>query len=80
MIAKNAQPIIDARLRGKKPADMVIVSLVGPVGMENPTVFADPAQQYDWRWCRGLDVCVYLDVVWGRLRQTQMPWSGRYVV
>lgn len=61
MIAKNAQAIIDARMKGQKPAHMVIISLVGPVGMDNPSVFADPAQEYDWRWCRGLDVCVYLD-------------------
>lgn len=61
MIAKNAQHILDARLQGKKPVDMVIISLVGPVGMDNPTVFADPGTAYDWRWCRGLDVCVYLD-------------------
>lgn len=61
MIATNAQAILDARMKGRKPADMVIISLVGPVGMDNPTVFADPDKSYDWRWCRDLDVCVYLD-------------------
>lgn len=60
MIAVNAQPILDARLKGMKPADMVIVSLVGPVILDNPTVFADPAKAYDWRWVRGLDVCMYM--------------------
>lgn len=61
MIAVNAEAILAARMKGLKPADMVIVSLVGPVGMDNPTVFAKPEVVYDWRWARGLDVCVYLD-------------------
>lgn len=56
----NAQMILDARLKGFKPADMVIVSLVGPVGAENPTVFAKIGVKYDWRWVRGLDLCMYL--------------------
>lgn len=61
MIAANADAIVAARLRGKKPADMVIVSLVGPVAMDNPTVFAKLGEAYDWRWVRDLDVCLYLD-------------------
>lgn len=55
----NAQMILDARLKGFKPADMVIVSLVGPVGADNPTVFAKLGTKYDWRWVRGLDLCLY---------------------
>lgn len=64
MIAKlavNAQEILSARMRGLKPADMVIISIVGPVGAENPTVFARPETPYDWRWVRGLDVCLYMN-------------------
>lgn len=60
-LATNAQPILAARMKGMKPADMVIVSLVGPVGVDNPTVFAKPGAAYDWRWVRDLDVCVYLN-------------------
>jgi len=60
MIADLAAPIIAARMKGKKPADMVIVSLVGPVVSDNPVVFAKADQAYDWRWVRGLDVCVYM--------------------
>lgn len=56
----NAQAILDARMKGFKPADMVVVSLVGAVGLDNPTVFAKPDVRYDWRWVRGLDVCLYL--------------------
>lgn len=61
MIAVNADAILAARMRGKKPADMVIVSLVGPVAMDNPTVFAKVNEVYDWRWVRDLDVCLYLN-------------------
>lgn len=61
MIATNAEPILAARMRGKKPADMVIVSLVGPVVTDNPIVFAKPEIVYDWRWVRDLDVCLFLD-------------------
>lgn len=60
MIAQNAQPILDARLKGLRPADMVVVSLLGPVVVDNPTVFAEVGKTYDWRWCKGLDVCIYL--------------------
>jgi hypothetical protein len=60
-LAINAPEILAARMKGLKPADMVIVSLVGPVGAENPTVFAKPEAVYDWRWVRDLDVCVYLN-------------------
>jgi hypothetical protein len=60
MIALNAQPIIDARMRGLKPDDLVLVSLVGHVHAENHTVRAIPGVAYDWRWVRGLDLCVYI--------------------
>lgn len=61
MIAKGAEPILAARMKGYKPADMVAISLVGPLGLENPTVFAKPEDKYDWRWVRDLDVCLYLN-------------------
>jgi hypothetical protein len=60
-LATNAEFIIAARMKGKAPADMVIVSMVGPIVTENPIVFANAAQKFDWRWVRGLDVCVYMD-------------------
>lgn len=56
----NAEAIVRARLKGFKPADMVIVSMVGPVETENPIVLAKSGVSYDWRWARGLDVCMYL--------------------
>jgi hypothetical protein len=60
MIALNAQPIIDARMRGFKPDDLVLVSLVGHVHAKNHTVRAIPGVTYDWRWVRGLELCVYV--------------------
>lgn len=56
----NAKPILDARLRGFKPAEMVIVSLVGHVESQNHIVRAVSAAPYDWRWVADLDVCLYV--------------------
>lgn len=66
LLPANAQAILDARMKGFKPADMVIVSMVGPVGSDNPTVFAKDGEKYDWRWVRGLTVCLYFadDLDW----------------
>jgi len=61
MIATNAEPILKARLKGMRPEHMVAISMVGPLGLDNPTVFAKPEVKYDWRWVRGLDVCLYLE-------------------
>lgn len=68
MIAPNAQEILDARLQGLKPAEMILVSLVGTLREVNHTVLASPHEVYDWRWVRGLDICVYIDakVEWRR--------------
>lgn len=61
MIAHNAKPIVDARLRGFKPSDLILVSLVGPIAAMNHVVQARPQLEYDWRWVHGLDVCVYVN-------------------
>lgn len=59
-LAAGAKQILDARLRGQRPADMVLVSLGEPIKTVNPVVLAECGQRYDWRWVRGLDVCVYM--------------------
>lgn len=59
-LPKNATPILQARMKGLRPADMVIVSLLGLVQAAQPIVLAEPGAAYDWRWVRGLDVCVYV--------------------
>jgi hypothetical protein len=60
MIALNAQPILDARLQGFKPSELILVSLTGHVHAENHTVRALPCTAYDWRWVHGLELCVYV--------------------
>jgi hypothetical protein len=59
-LAKGAEPILAARMKGKRPADMVLVALEVPPSSLNPFVVANPTQAYDWRWVRGLDVGVYI--------------------
>jgi hypothetical protein len=60
VIALNAQPIVDARLRGFKPSELILVSMIGHVHAENHTVRAIPGAAYDWRWVHGLEVCMYV--------------------
>lgn len=62
--ASGAYQIHKSRLAGKKPTDMVLVSLVGRLPDEsNPTVVFNPdddPRQFDWRWSLGLElVLVY---------------------
>ena len=52
----GAREITELRAIGKRPADMVLVSLIGPLGESNPLVVAKPERDYDWRFLRGLDV------------------------
>lgn len=60
MIAPGAEPIRQARLAGKMPDELIIVSLVGPLESEaNRIVLAHPGTTYDWRMMRGLQVCVF---------------------
>lgn len=59
-LALNAQPILDARLKGFKPDGLILVSLVGHVSAANHVVRAIPATPYDWRWVHGLELCVYV--------------------
>lgn len=60
-IPNGAQPIIDARKSGQKPSEMILVSLIGPTGESNHTVFANPHATYDWRWAIGLQVCLMVN-------------------
>lgn len=43
----GAQEIADLRAIGKRPADMVLVSLIGPLRELNPVVVARPERRYD---------------------------------
>jgi hypothetical protein len=56
----GAKPILDARMQGRRPKDMVLISMVGPLPDElNPVVLADRDVSYDWTWVRGLPVCFW---------------------
>jgi hypothetical protein len=57
-LPRGAQRIVESRMRGEKPGDLVIVSLVGPLADGNPVVLAD-GPEYDWRFCRSLKVCIF---------------------
>lgn len=59
-LPQNAARIVQARMKGLRPAGLVIVSLRGRVLTQQPLVLAKLGAAYDWRWVRGLDVCVYL--------------------
>jgi hypothetical protein len=61
MIPSNAQPIIDARTKGFKPVELILVSLIGRLNEPNHTVYADAAKRYDWRWVRGLQLCIFAE-------------------
>jgi hypothetical protein len=60
MIAKNAEKIAEARAKGYKPDEMILVSLIGRINEPNHTVYAVPGRDYDWSWARGLQVCIYV--------------------
>lgn len=54
----GARSILESRIKGDKPSDLVIVSLVGSLPDGNPVVLAD-GPEFDWRWCRGLEICIF---------------------
>jgi hypothetical protein len=54
----GASPILEARKAGQRPADLLIVSLVGAVDEINPVIVAKPDAKYDWRFLLGLKVCI----------------------
>lgn len=54
----GAREIAELRAKGKRPADLVLVSFVGPLRESNPVVVAQPSRSYDWRFVFGLHVAV----------------------
>jgi len=59
-LPQGATPILQARMKGVAPADMLIVSMVGSVWTAQPLIHSKPDEAYDWRVLHGLDVCVYV--------------------
>lgn len=54
----GAREIAALRSAGKRPADLILISLVGPLQESNPLVIAKPGVAYDWRFLIGLSVAV----------------------
>jgi len=54
----GASEIVATRRAGKKPADMLLVSLVGGLREANPVVVAKPEKSYDWRFTARLEVLI----------------------
>lgn len=61
-MARNAQGLIDLRMRGVRPELPILVSLVGPLEFVNLTLIADPKGRYDWRVIGGLEVEIIASV------------------
>ena len=59
ILPSGAGQILTMRKSGKRPADLVIVSNVGKLPIENPLVVVDGIQEYDWRWIVGLPFILY---------------------
>ena len=54
----GAREVEQLRQAGKRPANMLLVSLIGPLREQNPVIIANPGVGYDWRFAVGLDVLV----------------------
>ncbi|WP_412478966.1 hypothetical protein [Azonexus sp. IMCC34839] len=59
MLPYGAAEILALRKTGKRPADMILLSLIGPLrGENNPVIVANPTRRYDWRILLDLEVLV----------------------
>jgi len=56
MMPYGGKEIADLRANRQRPADMVLVSLIGPLREPNPTIIAQPDRRYEWDFLTGLDV------------------------
>ena len=54
--------ILALRQDSKRPADMVLVSLIGPLRELNPVIIAKPERSYDWRFLADLDVMLVVSM------------------
>ena len=61
-LPKGAEPIHSARLSGKKPSELVLISTIGGLPNEvNPVVVVPVGERpvdFDWRWSLGLQTVV----------------------
>lgn len=66
----GAAEIVALRSAGRRPADTVSVSLVGPLRDSGPVVIAQPGRSYDWRFIVGLDVLLVANTGTSAVRET----------
>ena len=59
MIAQNGWKIKEYRQNGYKPGEMIIVSLVGKLQELNHVIYADYKKDYDWKYLKSCDVCIF---------------------
>lgn len=57
----GAREIADLRSTGQRPADLVLISFVGPLRESNPAIVAQPSRSYDWRFLASLSVAVVVE-------------------
>ncbi len=67
----GAAEIVALRRTGKRPADVVLVSLIGPLRESGPVIVAKPERAYDWRCLVALQTLV--------VATTQTPNLARIV-
>ena len=62
-LAHGAEQIWDLRLKGKKPTEVVFISMIGELNAGTFQVMAPKGgfADYDWRWVRDLSVCLVYD-------------------
>lgn len=54
----GAREIAELRSTGQRPADLVLISFLGPLRESNPVIVAQPSRSYDWRFLVGLSVAI----------------------
>lgn len=54
----GAREIAELRSTGKRPADLILISFIGPLCEQNPVIVAKPGRAYDWRVLLGLSVAL----------------------
>lgn len=54
----GAAEIVALRSAGKRPADMLLISFIGPLRETNPVIVAQASRSYDWRFVVALPVLI----------------------
>lgn len=54
----GAAEIVALRSAGKRPTDMLLISLIGPLRETNPVIVAQASRSYDWRFVVALPVLI----------------------